>query len=402
MSTKESIAKRGKIVSSLRVVNLDNVEEDLVRFYKLRLEVKLPIDAVLLVGGIGIGKTETVIRVAKKIASLLNRKYVEWNGSQKQVEELLSNPDKYFLFIDFPSSTIDAIDLSGALRDIPELQAVDYKVPLYLKILNKIGYGMIFFDEFNNEKDRQLFSALLKATLEKRFGWIKLSRGIFIIGACNPPEVSMLATDLDTRQLDRFILLDVRPFSIENWIQYMNKTYGTRWDKRIAGFLLKNPALYYNPPSDVSGMENFPTPRSWSTVAILMYHNYPISWITGLIGENASGMLKAFLDNKIIPLSELDKNPELWDTLNLDSKWLTLTYQIDNLIEVWNKDSKAYSRFLQYIFYEQRDEEIIQVLLNLIPVEHYKTILDILEDGAKTEHRKKLLEQWFNKIRILT
>ncbi|RLD98307.1 MAG: hypothetical protein DRI92_04155, partial [Aquificota bacterium] len=279
--------------------------------------------------------------------------------------------------------------------------AVDYKVPLYLKILNKIGYGMIFFDEFNNEKDRQLFSALLKATLEKKFGWTKLKKGVFIIGACNPPEVSMLATDLDTRQLDRFIILNVQPYSIEEWNRYMNNTYGDRWDKRVLGFLLKNPSLYYSPPSDVSGMENFPTPRSWSTVAVLLYHKYPMSWITGLIGENASGLLEAFLDNRIISLDELEKNPEMWSELNLDSKWLTLTYQLDNLIEAWNKDKKAYSKIIQYIFYEQQDKEIIYVILRIIPVEHYKTLLDILDDGATTEDRKEKLNRWYKEVQIL-
>ena len=58
-----------------------------------------PQTAVLLLGAPGIGKSETVREVAQEIAKREGKKFVEY--SDDVAYEILQQPEKYFLLVDF-------------------------------------------------------------------------------------------------------------------------------------------------------------------------------------------------------------------------------------------------------------------------------------------------------------
>ena len=105
-----------------------------------------PQTAVLLLGAPGIGKSETVREVAQEIARREGKEFIEY--SDDVANEILRNPEKYFLLVDFRLSEVEPADLIG----IPRVQEIDNKpyvqyVPLLWARCLQASSGILFLDE---------------------------------------------------------------------------------------------------------------------------------------------------------------------------------------------------------------------------------------------------------------
>jgi len=82
-------------VKKLKVSKLENY---LLRLYKAGA-INHTRQAVLLLGPPGIGKSMTCWSLAKRLAKLLNKEFIDYNDDE--APRILAEPDRYFVFVDF-------------------------------------------------------------------------------------------------------------------------------------------------------------------------------------------------------------------------------------------------------------------------------------------------------------
>jgi hypothetical protein len=85
---------------------------------------------ILVLGAPGVGKSMSIEEAGREIASKLQRQFlkvvVRWSSTKRkfvintegehEIEEVLTNADKFFTFTDFRLSTVEPSDLSGIPR----------------------------------------------------------------------------------------------------------------------------------------------------------------------------------------------------------------------------------------------------------------------------------------------
>jgi len=110
--------------------------------YLKRLYKKDSKTPVLLLGSSGIGKSETVRACAEELAQEFNKKFVDYSDDIAQ--EILEEPNKYFLFVDFRLTEVEPSDLIG----IPRVDGnyVRYYPMLWARCLQAAS-GILFLDE---------------------------------------------------------------------------------------------------------------------------------------------------------------------------------------------------------------------------------------------------------------
>jgi hypothetical protein len=181
--------------------------------------------------------------------------------------------------------------------------------------------------------------------LDKRVGFIKLHEDVMIVAAGNDPEVSSIARRLPLPLMDRTLALKVQTPSVEAWREWMDKQYKDAWDKRVYAFLRsmmrpreRHPKEFLMPPKDVmETLDNYPTPRSWTKVAVMLPRIEPehaLLMIRGYLGDEVGGMFVKFLRVQPPPLEEIVKNPSKWHDLELDVKWMLLVKLSDAIKDV--------------------------------------------------------------------
>jgi len=329
--------------------------------FGLDLEV---LDRTLLLGAPGIGKTAVIEQYARKKAVELKRKFVDLKKDQN-LEKVLKEPEKYFTYLRIIATHIFPEDCSIPRENGSYLV---FKSPLTLKVLEKTK-GIVFIDEINNvkrEDQRVLFYSMIQ---EKEIGWnLKLSDEQVIIAAGNPPEYSADASDLPNPLLNRMTVLEVDPPTIDEWIQYMKRF---NHDTRVDAYLKFNEAeegggAFLRIPEEPEGLENFPSPRSWTNLAVKLYKIKDEKIIphiaAGCIGKEEAGKFVAFMRTNVPTVEELLYKPQLWDSLDLQGKYLIST-AIANKIDSLIKNSR-FDKLLG-----KMENEFIILTVKLVPID---------------------------------
>ena len=70
--------------------------------------------SVMIFGPPGIGKSVTIYEAGEEIAKKLGKKFVEYTDDI--AHEILSDPDKYFVFLDLRLTEVEPSDLIGIPR----------------------------------------------------------------------------------------------------------------------------------------------------------------------------------------------------------------------------------------------------------------------------------------------
>ncbi|MEM4811182.1 MAG: hypothetical protein QXS92_04645, partial [Thermofilum sp.] len=125
---------------------------------------------LLILGPPGIGKSMCVEEAGRRIAKRLNREFlkvvVRWSPrlgkfvlnteGEREVESVLREEGRYFVFTDFRLSTVEPSDLSGVPRS---RDGITYYDPLLWAVLHSANPGILFL--------RKQF-ALLKGLFSKQ------------------------------------------------------------------------------------------------------------------------------------------------------------------------------------------------------------------------------------------
>lgn len=183
---------------------------------------------------------------------------------------------------------------------------------------------MLFLDELTWVQRDDVWSIIPQLVLDKIAGFVKLSPNTVVVAAGNRPEDGSIVRLIFNPLLNRFKILNVEPPTLEDWSEWMDKMYGEKWDKRVLAFLMafRNEGYFLMVPKTGEGLEQFPTPRSWTALALDLYNGLDsIEDIIGLVGSEVGRKFKAFLDLKV-DFSDLLENPSKFSGLSLDTKYV--------------------------------------------------------------------------------
>lgn len=267
--------------------------EELAWLIKKAYEKRLPL---FIWGPPGIGKSQTVKRVAQEIAK---EKGVRFSDDIRDI-----NKEDVFILIDIRLSQLDPSDLRG-------LPKIDNGTTKWLppNWLPQKGQGIIFADELNLAPP-SVQAAAYQLILDRRLGDYVLPDGYVIIGAGNRAEDRANVFELPAPLKNRFIHVELAVPSVEDW---------TKWalengiDNRIISFLNFRPSLLFK--FDYESREpSFPTPRSWEFASKLIKGENDIEHIVTLVssavGEGAALEFEGFLRTRnLFNVDEILKDP---------------------------------------------------------------------------------------------
>jgi len=279
--------------------------------------------AVLLIGPPGIGKSTVVYEVARDIAQALKRKFIRYE--EDKAEEILQNPDRYFVFVDLRLTEVEPSDLLGVPRDIGSW--ITYKPLRWVACLSKCP-GILFLDELTNVQRDDVLAVSYKLILDRMAGFVPFSEGVMVVAAGNAPEHSMLARNLPAPLIGRVCILNISPPTVEQWIEWMDRTYGDAWCKRVGAYLMMNRGDLYTPPDSTETLEGYPSPRTWTMFASVLGNDYEMKFtpdeITtlaiGYLGKSVGARVAAFINKRLPTIDEVLKSPDILTKLDVDTK----------------------------------------------------------------------------------
>ena len=305
---------------SLITLRTPEIKSLIIKMYE---KLPKPISSILLLGRAGIGKSEIVYQLAESLANKLNKKLVMYDDLT--ANEILQNPDQYFVVLDLRLSECEPSDFIGIpyRRD----SYVEYAPLKYAYVFRKVS-GIIFLDEITNITRDDVKSACYKLLLDRMFGFTKINDNVLIIGAGNTSDISSIAQPLPAPLINRCIVILTNPPTIEEWNEYMNAKYSDQWCKRTFAYLMLNQNDFIKDPDAPETFNQYPTPRTWTKLALVLtpkpfeiYTEKEIkSLCCGLLGEEVGLKFFKFLKYQVPSIQDILDKPELYRRLDIDVK----------------------------------------------------------------------------------
>ena len=322
-------------------------------------------DRCLLLGAPGIGKTEIVKQKAQEEAKKREREFIDLRD--RIPEDVFEKPERYYVFYRVVAPHVFPEDLA-----LPRAhdRFVEFIPPRVLSVLSVPGIeGVLFIDELTNVQRDDQMSMFFSLILEKEAGWmLKLSDGIKIIAAANTSEWSEIARALPKPLRNRMTVISVDPPTVDEWISYMHSRYGDQWDTVTAAYLKANEQDFIKPPADDDGFSAFPTPRSWTNVAIMVHRfrdaddEFIEEVVVGNLGREVGAKLLALMRTRINVaevLEGLKTNPSMFSGLSVNERILV----INAFASVSAEKLRDYQKFVEYMAEHDRDYLMISVML---------------------------------------
>ena len=362
------------------------VKTFLHRLYAAESKAGVQRSSVLLLGGPGIGKSTAVREWAEETAEKLNKEFVDY--SDDLADKILENPEKYFVFHNLPLVGCEPSDLAGHPR------LTDGRVRYYplewARVMSRTA-GALFLDDFLDTQRLDVMSAAYRITLERRIGYIYLHKDVQVVAASNTPEYSTLSSRMPSPLANRLVIIRQDPPTVREWAEWMNQRYGDGWDRRVLAFLerFRDAGYIFQPVREAETLEEMPTPRSWSKLAVLLAQGVNSEEvIDAIIGAEMGQKFAAF--SKIqIDLDELARTPEQWKQLNLDAKYVA------SIMLATAITTKNVSKWIPLIRAMGQDSREWLIVLSLA-MPHRKrsdVYLAILKSGGKVEEIFREIEE---------
>lgn len=282
-------------------------------------------------GSIGIGKSDTVKKVAQDIAKQQNMDFID------HMEQ-----DGKFCFVDVRISQLDPTDLRGI--PIADGNVTKWLIPNWLPQKEK-SKGILFFDELNTAPP-SIQASCYQLILDRRLGDYELPKGWLIVSAGNRLEDKANIFDLPAPLSNRFIHIELETPDIDAWLEWGIKN---DIDTRVLTFLKFKPQFLYK-FDEKTKEKAFPTPRTWEFTSRLIKDNENLEeldiLIASSVGEAISLEMTAYIKLKSkLDIDQILKNPT---KAKLPKDEVDLKYAlVSAIVERFKKDRKLIKPLLQ-------------------------------------------------------
>jgi hypothetical protein len=215
-------------------------------------ETKIPL---MVYGGFGIGKSMIPRQVFEEIAVAKNRQFVLWEDTtDEQKNEMIENPEKYFVFCDQRIGQMDSTDLRGIpnMMDTDKLKTIPYAWVIYFT--QDEADGVVFFDEINLAPPTVAGSAY-QIINDRCISDRRLGPNVFCMGAGNRAEDKAHIFDMPMPLHDRFAEVEIG-VSVDDWSEWAAGNVNSH----LISFINWKPNRLYH--ADVKKGDKPSTPRS--------------------------------------------------------------------------------------------------------------------------------------------
>ena len=318
-------------------------------------------------GGIGVGKSETISKVAQDIAKEKDKIFIDWNRvSDERKKEMLKDEviEKSFIFCDIRASQMDASDTKG----LPSFSSnfVEWKPNLIFKVLsNPKASGILFLDELNLAFP-SILASLYQVVLDRCIGEIAFPKEVVPIASSNRVEDRGGVFELPAPLCNRFLHLELRVPDVDSWTAY-GLDNGKQIDSRIITFLQFKPSRIYSYDSKNKD-KAFATPRMWATCSKLIKDITDLdvleTLVSSAVGEAVAIEFVAFVKlQRKIDVEDLIKHPEkVKEIKEIDLKYSLLS----TMTEYFNKHKTADTLKSIVLICHYMEAEFSVLLLRLI------------------------------------
>jgi len=289
---------------------------------------------MVLSGRPGIGKTEIIMTKAREEAERLGKIFIDLRDADDEtLDDIIENPQKYYIFIRIPVSHLVPEAFSVPERNLVK-KFVEFLTPKEIKILSLKGiYGVLFIDELTNYYDIAQLNALLSIFQEMEVGYtIRLSKNIKVVSALNPPRYNSASRELPESLRGRIKVYEVDPPTILEWGEYMNKRYGDEWEKLVLAYLKVYPQDFApDEQHDPISVTPLTCPRQWTDLALALYRYRNVSQevkeeiVKAHLSKDVATKFNALYRTNIDivrALEEISRNPEVFNKYDPSPKIL--------------------------------------------------------------------------------
>ncbi len=229
--------------------------------------------ALFVWGPPGVGKSDTVRRVAARLAEETGRTLVEYEGVETY-NRVVKEPSKHLVLVDIRASQLEPSDVQGLPRFVETGEGSVYTIwaaPLWARVLSLRDIaGILFLDEVNLASPL-VQAALYQVILERRVGSVRLSPRVFVVAAGNREQVdNPYARPLAPPLANRFIHVTLECPEPGAWLEWAERAGVHPW---IREYIASMGAAGRNPLCGFDAMKDsqaFPTPRSWEFASSML------------------------------------------------------------------------------------------------------------------------------------
>lgn len=316
-------------------------------------------------GAPGIGKSDSVRQVCKKIAKENNT----------TLNEIGVDVTKFNL-IDVRISQLDPSDLRGI--PFPVGKETKWLIPSWLP---KEGKGVIFFDEINLAPP-SIQASCYQLILDRKLGDYVLPDDWTILAAGNRAIDMANVFPMSAPLKNRFSHATLMSPSEEEWREW---AFEEKLNADIIGFLAFKPTLL-NKFDKTSKDDAFPTPRSWAVAAHMLdtikdkttneYIEDSLNMVSSCVGEGTALEFHGYIKlKKKVNINDILKNPK--KVKELDNN-IGLKYTlISGLSEKYKSDRKLMDAILAVVDYMDNEFSVflLRLMKGTMPKEFVKDIM---------------------------
>jgi MoxR-like ATPase len=292
-------------------------------------DTKIPL---MVYGGFGIGKSMIPRQIFEQIAKDKGREFIVWEKtSNDQKNEMIENPEKYFVFCDQRIGQMDSTDLRGIpnMMDTDKLQTVPYAWVIYFT--QKGADGVIFFDEINLAPPTVAGSAyqiINDRTISDR----KLADDVFCMGAGNRAEDKAHIFEMPMPLHDRFAEVEIG-VNVDDWTEWASANI----NPHLVSFINWKPNRLYH--ADVKKGDKPSTPRSVERASKLLADkditdNHAFELVAIACGEAFATEFQAYAKYySQLNWANIYKNPSTVKKFEMDKLWAVAGGMTDQFLK---------------------------------------------------------------------
>jgi len=303
-------------------------------------DTKIPL---MVLGGFGIGKSMIPRQVFKDIAKTKGREFIVWEStSNEDKNNMIANPEKYFVFCDQRIGQMDSTDLRGIpnMMDCDKLQTIPYAWVVYFTQAK--ADGVIFFDELNLAPPTVAGSAyqiINDRTISDR----KLAADVFCMAAGNRAEDKAHIFEMPMPLHDRFAEVEIG-INVDDWTEWAAGNV----NPHLVSFINWKPNRLYH--ADVKKGDKPSTPRSVERASKLLAGqdittNHAFELVAISCGEAFAAEFQAYAKfYSQLNWDHIYKHPESVAKFEMDKLWAVAGGMTDQFLK--GVDDKIFSAMM--------------------------------------------------------